>query len=242
MITVDNIDVWGFDYAIRGMRNPMNSWDKIDSHYCDSHYYCTEVSEDNSTHKNCKQFKYCSHVMCIDYYVGKNDLGLMKRLYKAGTEHRKYLRQIFVSMDITAPLYWWKEMDTYKTGTVSNSCSTMHKIHENFFDVDDFSCEHLQEFWNSPDSEYREALKTTIRALNNAREKYIKTHDKKYWWYMIQLLPTSYNQKRTITMNYENVVTIIKQRTGHKLDEWNDFVEVLKDLPYIKEITNADSD
>ena len=208
MIKVDNIEVWGFKHAIRGMRNPMNSWDKSDS------YFRGETS----------------------WSVGKNDLDLMRRLYKAGTEHRKYLRQISVSMDITAPLYWWKEFDTYKVGTVANSCSTMHKIHDKFFDVDDFSCEHLQGFWDSPDAEYREALKTTIRALNNAREIYLKTKDKKYWWYMIQLLPSSYNQRRTITMNYENVMTIIKQRTGHKLDEWNQFVETLKGLPYITEI------
>ena len=211
MIKVENIETWGFEHAIRGMRNPLNSWDKRDSYWDDYPY---------------------EHIV-----LGRNDLDLMKRLYKAGTEHRKYLRQIFVSLDITAPLYWFKEFDTYKVGTVANSCSTMHKIQDKFFDVDDFSCEHLQEFWDSPDAEYREALKTTIRALNNAREKYIKTHDKKYWWYMIQLLPTSYNQKRTITMNYENVITMIKQRTGHKLDEWNQFVEILKDLPYIKEIT-----
>ena len=208
MIKVENIEVWGFKHAIRGMRNPMNSWDKSDS------YFRGETS----------------------WSVGKNDLDLMRRLYKAGTEHRKYLRQISVSMDITAPLYWWKEFDTYKVGTVANSCSTMHKIHDKFFDVDDFSCEHLQGFWDSPDAEYREALKTTIRALNNAREIYLKTKDKKYWWYMIQLLPSSYNQRRTITMNYENVMTIIKQRTGHKLDEWNQFVETLKGLPYITEI------
>ena len=208
MIKVENIEVWGFKHAIRGMRNPMNSWDKSDS------YFRGETS----------------------WSVGKNDLDLMRRLYKAGTEHRKYLRQISVSMDITAPLYWWKEFDTYKVGTVANSCSTMHKIHDKFFDVDDFSCEHLQEFWDSSDAEYREALKTTIRALNNAREIYLKTKDKKYWWYMIQLLPSSYNQRRTITMNYENVMTIIKQRTGHKLDEWNQFVETLKGLPYITEI------
>ena len=222
MLKVENVDVWGFEHSIRGMRNPMNSWDKSDSHL--------DWDENDGRWDACEWVE-------TAYVVGENDLDLMRRLYKAGPEHRKYLRQIFVSVDITAPLYWWKEFDTYKVGTVANSCSTMHKIHDKFFDVDDFSCEHLQEFWDSSDAEYREALKTTIRALNNARENYLKTKDKKYWWYMIQLLPSSYNQRRTVTMNYENVATIIKQRTGHKLDEWNEFVTMLKTLPYVKQIT-----
>lgn len=210
MIKIENIDVWGFKHAIRGMRNPMNSWDRSNSYFED------EIDV------NSKAFS-----------VGDNDLDLMKRLYKAGTEHRKYLRQIMVSMDIIAPLYWWKEFDTYKVGTVANSCSTMHRLTEKSFDVSDFSCEHLINFHG--EGEFS-TLGIILNDLNWSREKYLETKDKKYWWQMIQLLPSSYNQRRTITMNYENVVTIIRQRTGHKLDEWNEFVEILKDLPYVKEI------
>ena len=213
----------------------MNSWDKSDSYHC---HICTS--------KDCEYFEYCNYIMCIDYYIGPNDLDLMRRLYKAGTEHRKYLRQIFVSMDITAPLYWWKEFDTYKIGTVANSCSTMHKIAAKEFTLDDFSHEHLL-FGG------KRTLLNIIGDLNRWRRIYlngdifaphnsnvvekVEPKDKRIWWQLIQLLPTSYNQKRTITMNYENVITIIRQRTGHKLDEWNTLIEILKDLPYIKEIT-----
>lgn len=208
MIKVDKVDIWGFEHAIRGMRNPLNSWDKSDSTF-DAGSLTT---------------------------LGKADLDLMKRLYKAGPEHRKYLRQIVVSMDITAPLYWWKEFDTYKVGTVANSCSTMHKIAAKEFELDDFSHEHLMDtgMW---------LLDTTIDRLNEWRSVYVlgnqvyEPKNKDIWWQMIQLLPSSYNQKRTITMNYENVITMIKQRSGHKLDEWNDFVEVLKWLPYVRVIT-----
>ena len=202
MIKVENIDVFNFEGAIRGMRNPMNSWDKSDSY----------------------------HETFGHYIIGKNDLNLMRTLYNAGSEHRKYLRQIFVSMDITAPLYWWKEFDTYKIGTTADSCSTMHKIHAKEFEPDDFSIEHL----------YGDVLvlfeDNIIETLNVYRKAYIDTKDKRYWWQLIQLLPSSYNQKRTVTMNYENVVTMIRQRTGHKLDEWNDFVSILKSLPYVQEI------
>ncbi len=209
MIRVENIDVWGFEHAVRGMRNPMNSWDKSDSYY--------------------DQANFCDH----DFHIGDNDMALMQRLYKAGTEHRKYLRQIMVSMDITAPLYWWKDFDTYKVGTVANSCSTMHKIHAKEFELSDFSCEHLINFHG--EGEFS-TMGIIINDLNWSREKYLETKDKKYWWQMIQLLPTSYNQRRTLTMNYENVMTIIRQRSGHKLDEFNQFVEILKKLPYVKEI------
>jgi hypothetical protein len=165
--------------------------------------------------------------------LGKNDLNLAKKLYKAGTEHRKYLRQIFVSIDITAPLYWWKEADQYRINVTTNSCSTMHKIAAKEFEFDDFSHEHLT-------VESEKSLLNTIDVLNRYRNDYISlNNDKEMWWQMIQLLPSSYNQKRTITMNYENVVTIIRQRTGHKLDEWNDLVSVLKDLPYVKEIIDS---
>ncbi len=221
MIKVENVDVWGFEHAIRGMRNPMNSWDKSDSVFED---YVPDYEMDTAV-----------IVPCLK--IGKNDLDLMQRLYKAGTEHRKYLRQIFVSMDITAPLYWWKEFDTYKIGTVANSCSTMHKIHAKEFTLDDFSHEHLTDG-------AREALKTVIERLNMARKYYNRKidnaycgmHWQDYWWDMIQLLPSSYNQKRTITMNYENVMNMIHQREHHKLDEWIMFVENLKKLPYVKDI------
>lgn len=205
MIKVENIDVWGFEHAIRGMRNPMNSWDKSDS----------------------------GHNMLLTYplryVVEDEDLKLMQKLYKAGSSHRKYLRQIFVSMDIIAPFYWWKEFDTYKVGTVANSCSTMHNIHKKEFEFDDFSHDHLS-------TTSMEMLEMLITFLNSARAIYLDTKDKEYWWQLIQLLPTSYNQRRTVTMNYENVFAIIHQREGHKLDEWNIFVGILNKLPYIKEI------
>ncbi len=208
MIKVENIETWGFEHAIRGMRNPMNSWDKSDSGW-------GEYTDDLNS-----------------FDIGLNDLDLMRRLYKAGTEHRKYLRQIFVSLDIIAPLYWWKEFDTYKVGTVANSCSTMHKIAAKEFELDDFSHEHLFESSIS-------VLDKVIDELNEWRAFYLESKNKKEWWQLIQLLPSSYNQRRTVTMNYENVMTIIKQRTGHKLDEWNQFVETLKGLPYITEIMES---
>lgn len=216
MIKVENIDPWGFEHAIRGMRNPMNSWNKSDSYQSDF--------TDDGKH---------------GFVIGPNDLGLMKRLYKAGTEHRKYLRQIMCSMDIVAPLYWWKEADQYRIGVTTNSCSTMHKIAAKEFEYEDFSHEHLE-------TAGRWLLGETIKLLNQWREVYIQGNqvypkgDKKIWWQMIQSLPSSYNQRRTITMNYENVVTIIKQRTGHKLDEWGEFIEVLKGLPYVEEIMGGD--
>ena len=210
MIKVEKIDVWGFEHAIRGMRNPMSSWDKSDSEW---RIYTPEYP----------------HLSEAKYEIGKNDLDLMKRLYKAGTEHRKYLRQIFVSVDITAPLYWWKEFDTYKIGTVANSCSTMHKIAAKEFELDDFSHEHLLPISES-------VLDTVIRELNSFRGLYLTHKDKEHWWQLIQLLPSSYNQKRTVTFTYENVVSMIRQRSGHKLDEWREFVEILKDLPYVREI------
>lgn len=158
----------------------------------------------------------------------------MRKLFAAGTEHRKYMRQIFVSLDVTAPLYWWKEMDTYKVGTVANSCSTMHKIHAKEFVLDDFSHEHLLE------DEAIEFMKHLVDGLNFYRKKFLETKDKVYWWQMIQLLPSSYNQRRTLTMNYEVAATIVRQREGHKLDEWNEFVKVLKGLPYMAEIMGGE--
>lgn len=217
MIKIENIDFWGFGHAIRGMRNPYNSWDKSDSDI---------IPWDESSSE-----------------FGENDLNLMRKLYKGGSEHRKYLRQIMVSMDITAPLYWWKEFDTYKVGTVANSCSTMHTIAKKEFTLDDFSHEHL--FGDAEVYDVDEPigiLNLIIETLNTWREEYLNSKDKSYWWQLIQLLPSSYNQRRTITMNYENVVTIIKQRTGHKLDEWKELIKELKELPCIKEIMEITED
>ena len=212
MIKVEKTEVWGFEHAIRGMRNPMNSWEKSDS-------------------------KFYPYDLKNPVVIGENDLDLMRRLNSGGQPHRKYLRQIMVSMDITAPLYWWKEFDTYKVGTVANSCSTMHKVHAKEFELDDFSHEHLSE------GEYGniELLKSIITCLNVARDWFIKTKDKEFWWQMIQLLPTSYNQKRTVTFTYENVMNMLDYREGHKLDEWRELCEILKALPYVKEIRNEQS-
>lgn len=225
MIKVEYIDVWGFEHAIRGMRNPMNSWERSDSLYGTANI---ELENGGVANK----------IICV---AGENDIDLMKRLYKGGTEHRKYLRQISVSMDVVAPLYWWKEFDTYKVGVTSNSCSTMHKIHAKEFTLDDFSHEHLT-------STGIDLLENTIDLLNDWRDWYIRWDKissvitkeieckKDVWWQMIQLLPSSYNQRRTIKMNYENVMNIINQREHHKLDEWRNFVEKLKKLPYVMEI------
>lgn len=237
MIKVEKIDVWGLEAAVRGMRNPLNSWEKSDS------YYGCNLQMSGKCN-NCMTNHYYCDLTYRYYVIGDNDMSLMQKLYKGGTEHRKFMRQIFVSMDITAPLYWWKEYDTYKVGTVANSCSTMHKIHANEFTLDDFSHDHL-------DDCSLEILKNTIDCLNGLRNTYVKyeklskTFDcdvdiklakKSAWYQMIQLLPSSYNQKRTVTFNYENVVSMIKQRENHKLDEWRAFVEELKNLPYIKQI------
>lgn len=229
MIKVENVNIWGFEHAIRGMRNPMNSWDKHDSYMCDINHCGGRCCHEAIEEKDCNQPD--------GYHIGKNDLNLMRRLYNAGTEHRKYLRQIFVSMDIVAPLYWWKEFDQYKIGVVTNSCSTMHKIAAKEFELNDFSHEHLghSDALNVEDSVFMQ-FKMIIHVLNKAREEYLKTKDKKYWWQMIQLLPSSYNQRRTVTMNYENVMSMIHQRTGHKLDEWNQLVDIFNEFPYIKEI------
>lgn len=220
MIKVENIDVWGFEHAIRGMRNPKNSWDKSDSYICDDKH-CGSCKQRPET-RDCSQPDGC--------VLGKNDLDLMKRLYKAGTEHRTYARMIQVSMDIVAPLYWWKEMDRYTVGKSQVSCSTMHKIAAKEFELDDFSHEHL-----TPEGGLS-FLRNTISGLNVYRLKYIESKDKKWWWHLIQLLPSSYNQRRTVCMSYETVFKIIRERTGHKLDEWNDFVKILQELPYVQEI------
>lgn len=242
MIKLEKTTTYGWDEAIRGMRNPMNSWDKSDSGIFD--FQEPETWEGKEWIKTiCLDF---------DYLVGPNDLKLMKNLAKAGTSHSKFRRMITVYVDITAPLYWWKEFDTYKVGTVANSCSTMHKIAEKEFTLDDFSHEHVIGWGGLPIDEYinttphtilgdvyvspHGALDTTVKILNACRESYLETKDKKYWWQMIQLLPSSYNQKRTVMMNYEVVAAICKQRYGHKLDEWHDFIEWAHKLPLAKEI------
>ena len=230
MIKFENTDVMNFEGAFRGMRNPLNSWNKADSEF------------------HCRNFENCVYCQYYDIgcdprdnvYLGKNDLDLAKRLIKAGPDHRKFLRQIFVSVDITAPLYWWKEFDTYKISTVSNSCSTMHKIHAKEFTLEDFSYDHL-------DEESIEVLRAVIEALNCNRNIFngnVALADgstpKDYWWNMIQLLPSSYNQKRTITLNYETLRNIRGSRRNHKLDEWSKgFMEWIDSLPYAEELIKS---
>lgn len=235
MIKVENINVYGFEAAVRGMRNPMNSWSKSDSHRCEWQLSekcddCGKLDADNTGACESDREFYC---------IGENDLDLMKRLWKAGTEHRKYLRMIHVTMDIIAPLYWWKEFDTYKVGTVANSCSTMHTIMNKPFEASDFSFEHAPE---EAQNEILDALNYTrsaygtfdqLKAAGAMRDGYTK---KDVWYCLIQLLPTSYNQRRTVDMDYETVFAIIRQRTGHKLDEWRELVEFLKTLPYVSQI------
>lgn len=202
MIKIENTSVYGWEAAIRGARNPMNSWKMSDSKY----------SEDGQ------------------YVIGPKDLDLMKRLARAGSDHGKYLRMIHVTVDLTAPLYWWKEADTYKVGTVANSCSTMHKIHTKEFELDDFSIEHLTE-GNLIGFE-----ECVVNALNTARNNFLETKDKLWWWQMIQLLPSSYNQKRTIDLNYEVLRNMYFARKTHKLDEWHALCDWIESLPYFKEI------
>lgn len=218
MIKVTNIIVPSYEQwmaAIKGMRNPMNSWDKIDSK---KNAY-NDISCDNC------------HEICSQIELGKNDYDLMKRLTLAGTEHSKFLRMLPVMMDITAPLYWWKEFDTYKVGTVANSCSTMHKIADKEFTLDDFSVENLYE------DVIDRPFKDIIDCLNFFRGLYIQNNDKDDWWQMIQLLPSSYNQKRTVFLNYAVLANMYHQRKGHKLDEWHDFCNIIEKLPYNEFIT-----
>lgn len=223
MLKIENTEVMGWEHAIRGMRNPMNSWEKSDSKW-----YSIGIPTSNPAAINdkCLSQKYC---------IGDNDLDLMKRLRNAGTDHRKFMRMITVYLDITAPLYWWKEFDTYKVGTVANSCSTMHKIAAKEFTLDDFSCEHL-----GPPAISN--LKSTIKCMNDYREEFLKDSEKHNWWQMIQLLPTSYNQKRTVMLNYEVLANIYKSRKNHKLDEWHTFCDWLKSLPYSELITGEFTD
>lgn len=231
MIRIENIGVYGFEAAIRGMRNPMNSWEKSDSFI----RTCSKGDLDRLCDKNC-QDPYCSGPNISG--IGKNDFDLMIRLRNAGTDHRKFMRMITVTLDITAPLYWWKEFDTYKVGTVANSCSTMHKIHAKEFDVNDFSHEHVEELTGDDYNMSYDFLLRTVDILNYYRKKFLETNDKKYWWQMIQLLPSSYNQRRTIMLNYEVLTNIYKSRRNHKLDEWHTFCDWIEELPYSELITN----
>ena len=237
MIKIENVDISGFEAAIRGMRNPMNSWEKSDSGYvteCDEGGFEAEF-----------------------YNIGENDLELMKKLVKAGSDHSKFMRMINVTLDITAPLYWWKEFDTYRVGVEKNSCSTMHKIHEKEFTLEDFSCEHLNnepyhrnwiesamvdedvtsphKVWATP----LDILEYTIEMLNACRLNYLETKNKNDWWQMIQLLPSSYNQRRTVQLNYAVLRNMYHSRKNHKLDEWVEFCKWIETLPYSELITGG---
>ena len=235
MIKIENSEVLGWEHAIRGMRNPMNSWEKSDSGYCgrDLLRNCRTCVHRNTSYPACYS----------GFDLGPNDYDLMMRLRNAGTDHRKYMRMIAVYVDITAPLYWWKEFDTYKVGTVANSCSTMHKISAKEFTLEDFSHEHVT-------TRSLELLIMTVKYLNECRDLYInyeisdnggfpKPTKKELWWQMIQLLPSSYNQRRTVMLNYEVLANIYKSRKNHKLDEWREFCTWIESLPYSEIITGS---
>lgn len=231
MLKIENVEVTGWKPTIRGLRNPMNSWNKSDTVIVDVPDtprldYSGNVVEIIPAHKQVvMRYK-------DDNWngIGENDLRLMVTLRNAGTDHRKFMRMITVYLDITAPLYWWKEFDTYKVGTVANSCSTMHKISAKEFTLDDFSHEHLG-------MQSIRVLKETIKVMNDFREEFIKNHEKDNWWQMIQLLPSSYNQKRTVMLNYEVLANMYKSRRNHKLDEWHTFCDWIEGLPYSELIT-----
>ena len=235
MIKIENVDVYGWEAAIRGLRNPLNSWEKSDSGLC------------NDKLTKCENYVDCK--LMGGFCVGNNDLKLMQSLVKAGTDHSKFMRMINVTLDITAPLYFYKEWDTYKVGTVRNSCSTMHKIAEKEFTLDDFSHEHLST--NREGGAYckvecvgewsteicpKPLLRLIICMLNSNRNMYVQTHDKKYWWQIIQLLPSSYNQRATVQLNYAVLRNMYHSRKAHKLDEWRDFCKWIETLPYAKEL------
>lgn len=258
MLKIDNFEVLGWEHAIRGMRNPMNSWEKSDS-FCN--FECQDCSDwDRCGWAHSDMFGH-SDPYRYKGYVGPNDHDLMMQLRKAGTDHRKFMRMIMVYLDITAPLYWWKEFDTYKVGTVANSCSTMHKIAAKEFTLEDFSHEHLIDYdlysCDEVDGPVLECapnvncgglqhMNLTINILNYYRQKYHEAKDsdeaKKYWWQMIQLLPSSYNQKRTVMLNYEVLANIYKSRKDHKLDEWHTFCHWIEELPYSEIILGKYSD
>lgn len=226
MLKTENAEVIGWEHAIRGMRNPKNSWEKSDSNW----RYVAPAQRENHI--------LASYSDDSEFWIGPNDADLMNRLRNAGTDHRKFMRMITVYLDITAPLYWWKEFDTYKVGTVANSCSTMHKIADKEFTLEDFSHEHL-----FPTA--KKNLESTIDILNGYRDQYcVDTNPelkKEYWWQMIQLLPSSYNQRRTVMLNYEVLANIYKSRRNHKLDEWRTFCDWVEDLPYSELITGKEN-
>ena len=251
MLKIENTEVIGWEAAVRGMRNPMNSWDKSDSAYCHR-----DLARDCTTcvHRFTTGYSTCK---AGGFDIGPKDFDLMTRLRNSGTDHRKFMRMITAYVDITAPLYWWKEFDTYKVGTVANSCSTMHKIHEKEFTLDDFSCEHLFKeddvggmyYSATAEEEFTsiDVLKVIIEALNTYRKTYIAVKadtvsdydhtSKEYWLQMIQLLPSSYNQRRTVMLNYEVLANIYKSRRNHKLDEWHTLCDWIEGLPYSELIT-----
>ena len=234
MIKFENTEVLGWEHAIRGMRNPMNSWEKMDSGWktdCTNEHLIVDSDTEGY----------------FELGLGPNDRKLMMNLRDAGADHRKFMRMITVYVDLTAPLYWWKEFDTYKVGTVANSCSTMHKIAAKEFTLEDFSCEHLDEYREHvmyAPTEYHfsslDLLKLQIEVLNQCRKNYLKRKAKSDWWQMIQLLPSSYNQRRTVMLNYEVLANIYKSRRNHKLDEWRDLCDWIKTLPYSELITGKE--
>lgn len=232
MIKLEKTDVYGWEASIRGMRNPLNSWDRSDSYNC---------KDDDCAF--CPYSRDCKAIEPVDFFIGENDHDLMMRLAKGGSTHAKYKRMIIVTVDITGPLYWLKEADTYKVGTVANSCSTMHKIHAKEFELSDFSMEHLDDLevcstYNNPTYfTSMDILKSTIDVLNYHRARYLETKDKHYWWQMIQLLPSTYNQKRTFLFNYEVLTAMYHDRKNHKLDEWHTFCDWVRSLPYSELIT-----
>lgn len=231
MLKIENVEVNGFEAAIKRVSHPSDSWEKSDSRWC-SPGACNHKIVGTKPCIECD--KYCEDfslpIEGNEYCIGKNDMALMQKLFKGGTENRKFMRFITVTMDVTAPLYWWEEFDTYKIGTVANSCSTMHTIHKKEFSLDDFSCEDLH------GAEAQRAMVSMVNALNRSREEYLEKNDKAYWRNMIQLLPSSYNQRRTILLNYEVAANILRQRSNHKLSEWHTFCDELRKLPYLKEI------
>ena len=236
MIKIENAEVIGWEHAIRGMRNPMNSWEKSDTGWV------ADIDHDGDSYLEF-DFEWESYKV-----IGPNDHQLMMNLAHGGPVHAKYRRMIAVYLDITAPLYWWKEFDTYKVGTVANSCSTMHKIHAKEFELEDFSHEHLRtdksDFLDGATKPFSalNMLEDTVCVLNVYRERYLETHDKEYWWQMIQLLPTSYNQKRTVMLNYEVLAAMYESRKNHKLDEWREFCKWIERLPYSELIIGEKED
>lgn len=250
MIKIEKVTMYGFEEAIRGMRNAMNSWDRIDSQYCGE----DGIWDSEDALEECPACPYfgdrCMKAKTPPYLVGPNDLGLMNSLSNGGPVHAKYRRFIVVYLDITAPLYWWKEFDTYRVGVTPNpgdiemnSCSTMHKIHAKEFEMEDFSTEHLFDEDSFGVQVFTlDVFRQIIDALNVARDAYINTQDKRYWWQMIQLLPSSYNQKRTVMLNYEVLANIYEWRKNHKLDEWVEFCHWIESLPYSEIITGGKSD